>query len=149
MGMVVVVVGIGVGGEGSFMSEIYIRLVVAKNHTDSGRNMGLFMAMQELREKNELYDYEEDLVNELHHWFDIYLEAPPVQSSESNYYNTPMAISWFKSSAKKHISKMREFGYILEAHGIYVDEIKTERPGKVLYEDSYQIAAIPFQDTFN
>jgi hypothetical protein len=43
---------------------------------------------------------------------------------------------------------MREFGQILEAHNIYVTELKTERPGKVLYEDKYQIAAVPFQDTF-
>jgi len=127
------------------MPEIYIRLTVAKNDDDSGRNMGLFMAMQELREKNELYDYEEDLLKDLHHWFDLYLDAPPVQARESRYY---MAISWFKSSATKHISKMREFGYILEAHGIYVDEIKTTRPGKILYADDYQIAAIPYQDTF-
>jgi len=131
------------------MSEVYIRLVVNKNHSCSGRNMGLFMAMQELRENNELYDYEEDMVKQLHHWFDLYLEAPPVQASGSNYYSTPMAISWFKSSAKKHISKMREFGYILEAHGIYVNEVKTTRPGKILYEDKYQIAAVPFQDTFS
>ena len=130
------------------MSEVYIRLVIEKNDEDSGRKMGLFMAMQELRESNELYDYEEELVKKLHHWFDMYLEAPPIQASESNYYNTPMAISWFKSSATKHISKMREFGQILDTHSIYVTELRTERPGKILYEDNYQIAAIPFQDTF-
>jgi len=130
------------------LSEIYIRLIVDKNDNDSGRKMGLFMAMQELRESNELYEYEEELVKKLHHWFDLYLEAPPVQASQSNYYSTPTAISWFKSSAVKHISKMREFGYILDAHGVYVTEIKTERPGKILYEDKHQIAAIPFSDTF-
>jgi hypothetical protein len=130
------------------MSEVYIRLVIDKNDEDSGRKMGLFMAMQELRESNGLYDYEEELVKELHHWFDLYLEAPPIQASESNYYSTPMAISWFKSSATKHISKMREFGQILDTHGIYVTELRTERPGKILYEDDYQIAATPFQDTF-
>ena len=130
------------------MAEIYIRLVIDKNDEDSGRKMGLFMAMQLLRDNNELYDYEELLVKELYHWFDLYLDAPPVQASESNYYSTPMAISWFKSSAVKHISKMREFGHILEGHNIYVTELKTERPGKILYEDNYQIAAVPFKDTF-
>lgn len=130
------------------MAEIYIRLVIDKNDEDSGRKMGLFMAMQQLRDNNELYDYEEELVSQLHSWFNIYLDAPPVQASESNYYKTPMAISWFKSTASKHISKMREFGHILEAHNIYVTELKTERPGKILYEDNYQIAAVPFKDTF-
>ena len=54
MAIVVVVVGIGVGGEGSFMSKIYIRLVVAKNDTDSSRNMGLFMARKKILTRNKL-----------------------------------------------------------------------------------------------
>jgi hypothetical protein len=86
------------------MSEVYIRLVIDKYDEDSGRRMGLFMAMQELSKENELYEYEEKLVKKLHTWFDIYLEAPLVQASESNYCNAPMAISWFKSTAIKHIS---------------------------------------------
>ncbi len=131
------------------MNETYIRFVIDKKDQDSGRQMGLFMAMRELKDQNELYDYEEELVTELHHWFDLYLEAPPVQASESRYYSTPMAISWFKSSAVDHISKMREFGQILEAHDVYVTELITQRPGKILYQDKYQIAAIPYKDTFN
>jgi hypothetical protein len=32
--------------------------------------------------------------------------------------------------------------------GIAAAIIKTRRPGYVLYEDDYQVAAIPFRDTF-
>ncbi len=42
---------------------------------------------------------------------------------------------------------MRLFAVILEAHGIAVDVIQTERPGYVVYEDSVQVAAEPFKET--
>jgi len=65
-----------------------------------------------------------------------------------NDYSKPQAISWFRSSALKHISKMREYAEILQSHDVQVKQLVTERPGKIVYEDQYQIAAIPFQDTF-
>lgn len=42
---------------------------------------------------------------------------------------------------------MRSLQQILEAHGIRVEIIRTDRPGYIVYEDAYQIAAEPFQDT--
>jgi hypothetical protein len=37
--------------------------------------------------------------------------------------------------------------HILESHGIVVDVIKTNRPGYVVYEDDFQVAAEPFSET--
>ncbi len=59
-----------------------------------------------------------------------------------------MSISWFKHSATDHIDKMRQYAQILEAHDIYVNQMTTDRPGNIVYEDQFQIAAIPFNDTF-
>ncbi len=42
---------------------------------------------------------------------------------------------------------MRAFAEILERHGMAVRMIHTDRPGYVLYEDEFQIAAYPFADT--
>ncbi len=36
---------------------------------------------------------------------------------------------------------------ILEGHGIHTEMIATSRPGYIVYEDSYQIAAEPYADT--
>jgi hypothetical protein len=33
--------------------------------------------------------------------------------------------------------------HILEEHGIVIDKITTERPGHVIYEDQWQVVAIP------
>ena len=42
---------------------------------------------------------------------------------------------------------MRECQRILEAHGIVVEMLVTQRPGYIVYEDAYQVAAYPFADT--
>ena len=88
------------------------------------------------------------LETEIYNWFKKNLSVPHVQSSSSNHYAKPKAISWFKDSAKDHIEKMRQYAQILESHDYPIKQLLTDRPGKVLYEDEFQIAAIPFGDTF-
>lgn len=128
---------------------MYLRFEIDKIDEDSGRNMGIFMAMEELQYDDMLYDYEKELADEIYKWFGRNLRVPTVQSSESNKYKKSGAISWFKSTAITHISKMRLYCSILEAHDVSVNQIITERPGNIVYEDKYQVAAIPFKDTFN
>jgi hypothetical protein len=42
---------------------------------------------------------------------------------------------------------MRELQRVLESHSLSVETIRTRRPGYILYEDEYQVAAYPFRDT--
>jgi hypothetical protein len=58
----------------------------------------------------------------------------------------PVAISWFKPGAREHISKMRELAALLQAHGLAVQQVHTTRPGYVVYEDEFQVTAIPFAE---
>ena len=126
---------------------MYVRFVIKVNDERSGRNKGLFMAMGELKDNNELFSYEKDIQKNICKWFDENLDASKVQSSESNHYTKPHAISWFKSSATEHINKMREYAQILEAHDVSVIQLNTERPGKVVYEDEYQMEIVPAGDS--
>jgi len=57
-------------------------------------------------------------------------------------------LACFINPAKEHIEKMRQYGQILEAHDYPIKQLVTDRPGKILYEDKFQIAAVPFGDTF-
>ena len=127
---------------------MFLRFEIEETDLDSGRKMGLFSAMGELVQDGILYDYEIELEQEIYSWFKKNLKVPRVQASNSAYYSRPDAISWFKSSAVEHIDKMRQYAQLLDAHGVLVLQVKTERPGNIVYEDKYQIAAIPFNDTF-
>ncbi len=57
------------------------------------------------------------------------------------------AISWFKDTATEHLRRIRDVCAILEHHDVRVRMITTDRPGYILYEDEFQVAAEPFADT--
>lgn len=126
---------------------MYIRFVVAQLDGNSGKRMGLFHAFRDLRDTVKLYPYEQEQEKELEKWFDSHLMKPSSfsRSSKTSAHNN--AVSWFKDSAKEHISKMREMVAILEAHGVHVEVIQTERPGYIVYEDEFQVAAEEFKET--
>jgi hypothetical protein len=77
------------------------------------------------------------------------LVQPPSQEADTpiSVIRKPQAINWFKTAATLHISKMREFQTILERNGIDVEIMTTTRPGYIVYEDRFQVAAYPFADT--
>lgn len=127
---------------------MYLRFEIDEKDDISGREKGIFMAMDILLEDGALYEYEKELEKEIYAWFKKNLKVPKFQSSKSGYHAKPRSISWFKSSAKEHIDKMRQYAQILESHDLSVKQITTERPGNIVYEDAHQIAAIPFNDTF-
>jgi hypothetical protein len=52
-----------------------------------------------------------------------------------------------QDTATSHIGKMREFKTTLERYGIEVEIVTTARPGYIVYEDKFQVAAYPFADT--
>ena len=127
--------------------QMYLRLSVHEKDNISGVGRGLFTAMGILNDENVLLDHEAELYAETLRWFAKNLLVPKVLSG-SNHHNRPGAISWFKDTATEHIRRMRQLAQILEAHGISVTQHATTRPGSIEYEDEYQIAAIPFRDTF-
>jgi hypothetical protein len=49
--------------------------------------------------------------------------------------------------AAECISKMRHLTMLVRMKGIHVRVITTNRPGYIVYEDPFQVAAIPFRDT--
>jgi len=126
---------------------VYLRLSIREKDNVSGVGMGLFTAMGILNDKHVLLEHESELYAETLRWFAKNLPVPKVLSG-GRHHNRPGAISWFKATATEHIHRMRQFAQILEAHGVAVAQHATSRPGRIVHEDEFQIAAIPFRDTF-
>ena len=55
----------------------------------------------------------------------------------------PRAVAWFKESAVEMIERVAGYLEILEAHGVAWELVRSSDPGKILYEDEYQIIAEP------
>jgi hypothetical protein len=109
---------------------MFVRFVIQRNDEDSGRRQGLFQA----------YD-------DIYEWFRKNLRTPRSFTRSTKPHAKKVALSWFKDGATEHIRNMRAIAGILDTHGIQVEVLHTERPGYVVYEDTYQVAAEPFSET--
>lgn len=128
---------------------MYIRFVVSERHESSDQARGVFSALYALEDRGELASYELEWFYAAERWFNRHLRRPE-RLAWSRRPNAPeRAITWLKASATEHVSRMRELVALLAHKDIAVEELRTDRPGYVVYEDAYQVAAIPFEpETF-
>jgi hypothetical protein len=128
---------------------MYLRFVVADIDKDSERESGIFQAAYKLRRAGKLFAYEKERWDHISKWFDKNLKIPTrFTAAKPPYYRKKKrAISWFKDSAKEHLSLIREVVVILQHHDVAVRMLKENRVGYIVYEDEHQIVAEPFSDT--
>lgn len=120
----------------------YVRFVVGHQDEDSHVPQGVFQAVARAIERETITGKDADELNALRHWFSENLEKPT--SFGRGKHN--LGICWFKVDASEHINRIWQMIRILERHGIYVQKIKTEKPGYIVYEDDWQMVAEPFRD---
>jgi len=128
---------------------MFVRFVTTELHRESHQELGVFQAAGKLRNSGSLSKAEEELLQEIRDWFSWNLHKPKRFTSAKPPYcrKRQNGISWFKDSAREHIGKMREMVALLKHHDVPVHMIKTARPGYVVYEDKFQIVAVPFADS--
>lgn len=111
---------------------------------DSQARAGIFTAANRLWREGDFPDYERERLDEILMWFTLHLDEPSRLYGKLRRCRRNTAICWFKPSAHKHLEKAWEMAMILWSNGIIIQTIKTRRPGYIVYEDSFQIAAEPF-----
>jgi len=126
---------------------MFVRFVIHKNDGDSGRRQGIFQAISELEYEGVLLEHEQRQYDEIYEWFRHNLKKPRSFSRSSKPHAKNVALSWFKDTAVEHLAKMHALSQILNAHGIIVEVLRTNRPGYIVYEDQLQVAAEPFKET--
>ena len=124
-----------------------MRFVTAVIDQDSLKRQGVFAAAGELVDGRELRADEAEELDAIFKWFTKHLKVPLRFSRSRKSGAASKAISWFKSSAVEHVSRMQAICRILEEHGIATEMITTMRPGYVAFEDEFQVAAEPFAET--
>jgi hypothetical protein len=126
---------------------MFIRYVVAGRDEDSHRLLGVFHAAHRARHQG-LFDEEESRQYEgLRRWFATHLPVPARFSRSRRPHAPGNAVCWLKADAAEHADKLRALAAMLERHGFVTQMLWTRRPGYLVYEDDYQVAAVPFRDT--
>lgn len=119
---------------------MYIRFVVAQIDRRSKRQQGVFAAAYAILDSVELGDADRDELRANLRWFASHLPIPPD-------FDSDRAIFWFKSDAGEVTRRIWELVHALRRNQFHVDLIRTRRPGYIVYEDRFQVGAIPFHDT--
>ena len=120
---------------------MFVRFVVGSDAENAAWLTGVITEARLLRDAGELYDYESERLEAIYDWFKEHLPCPPFQSKLRAGEWTREAVAWFRAEAGEPIRQIWDLVAILREHGVPVRMITTEKPGKIVYEDDYQVVA--------
>ncbi len=107
-----------------------------------GVEVGIFVAVDHLRRADRLTEGEEELYLEIDDWFRAELPNPPFYADG----NTVGAVTWFRRSASEEMLKRLEpLCGLLDKYGVPWVAAEASDPGTVIYQDQFQVGAIPHQ----
>jgi hypothetical protein len=124
-----------------------IRFVTTSRHPPYGHRTGIFKVAYALRRESKLPQPDADELSALLDWFGDHLAIPWRFAASRNPRAKGTGISWVRASAHQHVTRLRRLVVIGETAGVIVEELRTTRPGYVLYQDAHQVVALPFVDT--
>jgi hypothetical protein len=118
---------------------MFIRFTILKADADTKKKTGVLVAAHTLRDEGDLSVEEHRRLRVCLAWFNKNLHIPSTYKDLQN----KRALSWFKPAATECIDRMWELKQILDDHGLHVEVLKTRMPGTIVYEDGWQVIAIP------
>ncbi len=129
------------------MESDLIRFVTDERHAPYGHRTGIFASAYDARRDRRLAPDDHEELRELLLWFKENLPIPDRFAVSQRPHAVDSGVSWIRASAHDHIGRLRRMAELLQGLGISVHELRTVRPGYVLYEDDHQVVALPFADT--
>jgi hypothetical protein len=125
---------------------MYLRFITQFTNPYGESETGIFMLLKYLRDdRSPTTDADKIKLKELSRWFNTNLETPTRFSNGISKNNANVSLSWFKDSAKDHINKIQEFIDIAESYDFTIERFTSKSPGYIVYEDEYQVSAVPFK----
>jgi hypothetical protein len=115
----------------------FIRFVVGADGENHNHLDGLFTVSRNLRDEGQLEPYEVQWLDQVYDWFNAELPCPPFTRCQ---YPVD-AVSWFRCSATRFVARMWDLAALLREHNQPVRLLKSVDPGRILYEDAFQIVA--------
>src|SRR5215469_5379817 len=120
-----------------------IRFVTGARHGPYGHRTGIIQAADLLLRSKRWPEADREEARVLLDWIEDNLPTPSRFAASRYPRAQETGISWMKASANEHVARIRRLAELIEAAGITVHELRTRRPGYILYEDSHQVVALP------
>jgi hypothetical protein len=120
---------------------MFMRFALPFTDHRSNSATGIFQGVYQLYDEGRFAEGDADWLWEEMDWFNRYLPAPRIAPDRR-------AVFWFRRDAGEALTRIWAFVHLTERTGVPVSIYRTRRPGVVVYSDEYQIAAVPWRDTF-
>ena len=118
---------------------MYLRFQGKQPNLGTASKLGVFQLAFELRDSRNLPSYAHIELQRNLKWLKMHLKSPNLLMDEEHY----RAIAWFKPEAQEPLKRIWAIKAVLEEFGYHIDIIKTANPGKIIYEDGWQVIAKP------
>ena len=115
----------------------YVRFQTPLRCGETGRPLGIFHAAGRVEDLSDLPDVTRHWLRGALRWFNENLTLPRRNDGERR------SIFWFRADSQPVIARVWELIAILQDEGISVYMQRTSKPGRIIYQDDHQIAAIP------
>lgn len=126
---------------------MFLRFVTSEVDAPSGRRRGVCQAAFRLRDSANIAEHDLTRLLRITGWLNEHLERPERLAVSRRPHAKAQALSWFKDTSHHHLRQVRDLSQLLDSYDIPVHVIRTARPGYVVYEDHFQVAAHPLADT--
>jgi hypothetical protein len=121
---------------------MFVRFVAGTDADNAFRLDGVITVAWRLRVDGEFYDHESDWLEDVIDWFNEHLPCPPFRRKLRSGEWSRDAVCWFRDRAGEPLKRMWDIVALLAEHGTTVRLVTTHRPGKLVYEDQYQVVAV-------
>ncbi|MEJ2765942.1 hypothetical protein VV869_18470 [Photobacterium sp. MCCC 1A19761] len=118
---------------------MYKRFVVDHVNRQSGVNQGILGAAYRLSREEKLNGSAKLELDSHLEWLEDAFVTPEIFDKPENL----KGVCWFKNSQVEIIDCVRTIVPLVEECGLAVTELTSASPGNIIYEDEFQIVAIP------
>ncbi len=113
---------------------------------ERGHFSGVFGLVNGLAQNGKLSPEQERFRRANNDWYNAaYPDPSTVDPTVYDHELHPGAAAWFKSTSQDLIKRVDGYLEILAAHGIECRMIRSSNPGRIVYEDAYQIVVVPHE----
>lgn len=126
---------------------MFIRFVTDECEDDTGLPLGIFRPAYRLCEDASVPEWQRSELSSVLGWFRTQLPIPNRFARNLRPHRVSTGLCWFNEEATDCIRQVCYLVQIVSDLGVNVREIRTERPGYIIYEDQFQVVAEPFAET--
>lgn len=116
----------------------YVRIQGRETAYRTGKPVGIFAAVYRLQRDGRLTEEEKKIYYDIDQvWFQKELPNPPFYGDDK----PGKPITWFKTSTTSHmLEKLQPLIDIMDKYNMPYDMVFTNFPGRIVYEDDFQVA---------